>query len=732
MKRALRALAAASLAFAGLAGAAFCAPAQASPTTSGSPAVSAIRFALGATRAPASAIHAQKSTEPQLTITSVGAPVLSADTPLRVTVSVSNPGTEPITLQRLDLRAAYSSPLTDQHIRDWMDGNLDSALVTRDSTPLTVAPGASTQRTIVVPAQDLTWDTSQFGWGPRGILVRAYTQNGVLLSDTSFIIVAPKVNLDRTPTTVVAPLTRSSQNITQQGTLTEFLAQAQPVRLAQEPQPTPSTSSSAHASTAPLVPAPKTPAGQASEPGDLAAQVSTFVKEPENTAQITQILADAPTTGVEFLADPTLNFSEQIAPALQARTYRYLPAFDASIPAAGAAGIAKATKLANESVTFDLSDTQSLNLAKAGGYNENIVSSNAFYPNAALTYTPAAYTPAHTSGLPTDVFRYDQSLADALAGVLPGTTATGTRDSAGTLSALDSRQLALTVAAMQYRERPNDQRGIIAAFERGTTLDLATAKALLDAPWAKPASLEEQKTTPSTGEYAARNTRPGADVVAKAALDSLNQARKHLASIAKATPFSADVTEITDLYTSLSLAQSATGIPSVATHQIAGMDIAADPHLAVKVAETSTINMISEASSIPLRVVNSLPFPISASVVLRMPDQRLRADSPAPEIVGANNAATFSIPVKAYGSGDLSVEAQVQTPTGAELGTPTELDIRVRAQWENVGTIVFGTVVVLLFAIGVVKSVKKGRRSAPVSANEFGENVKRSSHQISD
>lgn len=204
--------------------------------------------------------------------------------------------------------------------------------------------------------------------------------------------------------------------------------------------------------------------------------MSTFVKEPENTAQITQILADAPTTGVEFLADPTLNFSEQIAPALQARTYRYLPAFDASIPAAGAAGIAKATKLANESVTFDLSDTQSLNLAKAGGYNENIVSSNAFYPNAALTYTPAAYTPAHTSGLPTDVFRYDQSLADALAGVLPGTTATGTRDSAGTLSALDSRQLALTVAAMQYRERPNDQRGIIAAFERGTTLDLATAK----------------------------------------------------------------------------------------------------------------------------------------------------------------------------------------------------------------------------------------------------------------
>lgn len=148
----------------------------------------------------------------------------------------------------------------------------------------------------------------------------------------------------------------------------------------------------------------------------------------------------------------------------------------------------------------------------------------------------------------------------------------------------------------------------------------------------------------------------------------------------------------------------------MATHQIAGMDIAADPHLAVKVAETSTINMISEASSIPLRVVNSLPFPISASVVLRMPDQRLRADSPAPEIVGANNAATFSIPVKAYGSGDLSVEAQVQTPTGAELGTPTELDIRVRAQWENVGTIVFGTVVVLLFAIGVVKSVKKGRR----------------------
>lgn len=731
------------VAFAGYVG-----PAAALTTTplSGSPIVATPQLP-----APTSLNRSQKSSEPQITITSVGTPVLAPETPLRITVNVSNPSTSPLTLTHFDLRAAYSSPLNDQNVRDWMRGNLDSAQVARDSSPLTVPPGGSESRTITVEAKDLTWDTSQFGWGPRGILVRATTDQGERLSDTSFIIVAPKVNLQRTPTTVVAPLVRSAQNIAQQGTLSDFLAQAHSLRVAPEPaaKPTPTPQSTKSEAGEKTDHETKTaPEGNdVSSPGDLFAQVPAFIKEPEDIGAMLQLLGQSQ-KGMEFLVDPTLQASSGFAEAVTQRDHHFLPTFDASIASFAAAHrptLASAAMADDNSVTYGLTDSASLKTAKDAGFTAGIVSSHDFFPRAELTYTPSAYVPAKASELPSDVYVFDQSLSDALAGYMPGagpatsgTSASGAHtnsdaqsNSAEKVDALDSRQLALTVAAMQYRERPNDQRGIIAAFPRGAEIRTETARSLLQAPWAMPASLEEQKKTAASGKYLAREKEPSTNVINTDTLSRLQQARHSLATIANATPFGTDLNQLNDLYTSLAAAQSSAGVPSTAEHQIAQMAITSDPRLKVKVAETSTINMISEASSIPLRVMNSLPFPINAQVVLRMPDQRLRTDSPAPAAIPAKNSATIAIPVKAYGSGDLDVEARVETPGGEVLSSRTPLNIRVRAQWENVGTVVVGSLVVILFATGVVKSVRKGRRSQPVSAGEFGENVKRSSGQLS-
>ncbi|MGV9188402.1 DUF6049 family protein [Arcanobacterium canis] len=730
-------------AFAGCVGSA-----AALPTTpsSGSPIVATPQLP-----APPSFTRTHKSSQPQVTITSVGSPVLAPGTPLRITVNVSNPSTSPLTLTHFDLRAAYSSPLNDQNIRDWMRGNLDSAPVARDSSPLTVPPGGSEIRTISVEAKDLTWDTSQFGWGPRGILVRATTDQGEYLSDTSFIIVAPKVNLQRTPTTVVAPLVRSAHNIAQQGTLSDFLAQARPLRVAPEPttKPTPTPQSEKSKASGKTDHETNTaPEGNdISSPGDLFAQVPAFIKEPEDIGAMLQLLGQAQ-KGMEFLVDPTLQASSRFTEAVSQRDHHFLPTFDASITSFTAAHrptLASAAMSEGNSVTYGLTDSASLKTAKDAGFTAGIVSSRDFFPHAELTYTPSAYVPAKESELPSDVYVFDQSLSDTLAGYMPGAgpvTSGASASSSHTSSdsqskpvekvnALDSRQLALTVSAMQYRERPNDQRGIIAAFPRGTDIRTETARSLLQAPWAMPASLEDQKKTAASGEYLAREKEPSTNVVNADTLRHLQQARHSLAAVANATPFSTDLNQLNDLYTSLAAAQISAGGPSTAALHIDHMTIASTAHLEVKVAETSTINMISEASSIPLRVINPLPFPINAQVVLRMPDQRLRADSPAPAAIPAKNSATISIPVKAYGSGDLDVEAHVETPGGEVLSSRTSLNIRVRAQWENVGTVVIGSLVVILFATGVVKSVRKGRRSHPVSADEFGENVKRSSGQLS-
>ena len=139
----------------------------------------------------------------------------------------------------------------------------------------------------------------------------------------------------------------------------------------------------------------------------------------------------------------------------------------------------------------------------------------------------------------------------------------------------------------------------------------------------------------------------------------------------------------------------------------------------IHVSTTSTMSLISESSALPVQVTNGFHQPVTVTVHLDVPDTRLRAPSPVEVTLPGSSTTTVSVPVEAHGSGNLDVEVTVTNADGTVVGAKDVLRVRVRADWENVGTVVIAGAVGLVFLIGLVKSVRDGRRSKPVQPDDF-------------
>lgn len=74
------------------------------------------------------------------------------------------------------------------------------------------------------------------------------------------------------------------------------------------------------------------------------------------------------------------------------------------------------------------------------------------------------------------------------------------------------------------------------------------------------------------------------------------------------------------------------------------------------------------------------------------------------------------IPVHAVGSGNVDVDVVLYSPSGAVVGTGGDMQVRVRADWETVGTAVVAGVLVVLLVIGLIRTARRGRRMPPERA----------------
>lgn len=348
---------------------------------------------------------------------------------------------------------------------------------------------------------------------------------------------------------------------------------------------------------------------------------------------------------------------------------------------------------------------------------------------AVLTYTPTGRATVGTAQGDVTVLVPDGRLSDALR---TGWVGTGPDDEPTERTATMAAQLTPATAAQDLlaelavitRERPSDGRHLLLTVPRDWDPDPdvvdAQLAALESAPWVRPESLAA--LVGATDPGVDRGTLPDREVadgeVGRAEVDAMAATVAERRSLAQLVEDPA--TLLGDLEAEvlapLSVAWRAdpAGRAAVVT---TAQGMAQALRDAVGVEPVGDLNLIARSGEFPVRVTNSLDQPVTVVVGLRPGDARLVPEKSVEVTIPAQGEERVLIPVHAVQSADVDVAVEVRTAQGVLVDDSTVFQVRVRADWEGIGTAVIGALLALGVVIGLIRTIRRGRtarRSAPV------------------
>jgi hypothetical protein len=131
---------------------------------------------------------------------------------------------------------------------------------------------------------------------------------------------------------------------------------------------------------------------------------------------------------------------------------------------------------------------------------------------------------------------------------------------------------------------------------------------------------------------------------------------------------------------------------------------------AVQVVESNTITLFADRTSLPVTVQNSLPVAVRVFVRVEATTGQLRVEDQRVEtVVNAGSQARALVPVQSLVNGDVDIRVSLRADDGAVIATPIAVRLNLQAGWETAGTIAIGGIIAALFAVGLVRDIRRRR-----------------------
>ena len=685
---------------------------------------------------------------PTARITSVGDPLLTAGQDLEVRAEVMNPLDEPVTVSGISLLGQDWTPDTRSRVLRFLEGGPAAlSLLQHIDEPRVIPAGESASFEFTVARDSLGWSDSFDEWGPRGIEIEADLDDGTQLTDRSIAIVSPGTELTPMPTGAVVPITRSAATLAAYPDLADTLESPEPGADSTTPPAVDPTAAGVAATDMSALEIPgvtialdpsmlSKSSGSTGSAEAVEAAMDSFVQSPG-----TELLF---TTWNDVDSQPLIH-----AGALDKVADAYARSETAAAETAARQGSKPRTDIAVLPAGADQETAAALTSLGVSGVilPDNDVPQDEYrYATASARTTLALEVDGEYSALPG--LAVDSVSSAALSGVL-----TSSEEGAGegarlttSLDALDSRQLVLALSAVTYRERPSDSRAMLLSLDRaglayhgsssgapqGTENVADTLEALMNAPWVEPSTVSElMSLDPSDTSRMPLPLLNSSDAaMSQSQITSLQASLSAIENFANLSPTPALLIDPTREEIGRTSAIAWRASPDGRERQVNKIEGAAQAlSTALQVRPSSTINIISQATELPIHVSNELAVPVGVVIQLDSHDNRLEQKGRVTVTLPPNQVSNVSIPVTARGSGNIQVVIRILDPTGHEIGTNRTLEIRVRADWENMGTLIIaiGLGVVLIF--GVVKSLRRGRKRVPVDPAEYARARRESSHR---
>ena len=694
--------------------------------------------------------------------------VITAQNNVQVSGVVRNLTDKPIQNPSLDAYVQTYSPLTASDLSAYVTGkSYQGRRVHTGTLEATIQPGAEQPFHMTIPFEDLPFN-SDFEWGPRGItvVVEGDENRG---SDRSILIWDSAYSLEHTRVNVLLPWTSSTPRMTSDSYSILSAASMSGVTFATDSQtlvdeltvpedratssassssPTPSASSS-EASASPSTsatsasPSPSssaTPRSEAEITADRhtrAAFLQTFFERtrelvalPSNDADLTLATTLNNDTIMKYLVD-----SRAQVPTTLAKTQALLPSSSrssasasASASASSSASPSEASQSPSPSPSTEASPTPSstavpklidnVSWTTSGSWGKQslngqlgstfIAPPGELAPESEQNFTSMAKVQLSADGQTiTNNDDHSGESYTALSSLSPMTDLLSW-DAQSLDDELDTQQFLTAMTAMITRERPSLSRTLFVPLQRSSSLDetrLERVRAILDNRWVEGISFSDLVNSEATDiERTAVQDSPFSDSL-RSEMSALGGAYTATLPLAGATEnvdaarLRVDTTVSSALRADLGDQRSETIVSSIQSLNTFSSS--------VSVESSNAVNLINKSANFPVRVRNSLPWPVNVEVTLLPGDPRLRVTSTSTATIPANSSSTVEVPVTAIGSGDIRVTYKVSTPSGTILDDSQKVLVRMRAGWEDAATVVMAVLVGLAFVGGIIRTVRR-------------------------
>ena len=145
---------------------------------------------------------------------------------------------------------------------------------------------------------------------------------------------------------------------------------------------------------------------------------------------------------------------------------------------------------------------------------------------------------------------------------------------------------------------------------------------------------------------------------------------------------------------------------------------------AVSIVPSSPINVVSSETGVPTTILNALPYPVTVIVDVRPSNGRLVVEDQVPLKIDPESRSTVTVPVAAgIGNGEVTLTVSLTSPEGVPVGSPVSIPVNVQADWEGLGAAIIGVIVVVFFAVGIWRNIRRHRKrkAEAAEAAESGE-----------
>ncbi|MBO3724092.1 hypothetical protein J5X07_03420 [Actinomyces bowdenii] len=716
-----------------------------------------------------------------LSLEALSPEVLRSGSELSVSGTIINGTDDPISGLSLATQVQERTEITTSALSLWLAEERDTSLSQAVETPLDqeIAPGQRAAFSVTLSTEELPLSEPD-QWGPRGIQVALNGGGATIAQDRSILVWDSGASVEPAAITTVVPVTASPEELAvltlpeAQGSetgvsihtirqrVTSLLELADSgVVLAVDPALTQALGIDASSfqgtlsGTAPVSPTASPPApSPPPEGGGAEAGAGPTGGAPDPASTASPAPGPSPTaSGQEDpgqggqSADEIAELTAALTRAIANGEVIALPWDDVDVAAmahtGGTALVSSAHERAQSSTlagagartTVSWAASSQLDAATLEALPEStttVIAPPGSMPAAEdLTYTPSGVASIgdRTIILP------DEGLSLAASGRLPEDLAS---PEAQELSDLDARQLLRGQTAIITRQAPVLARSLVVTLDRqaGAALDAETVEARLnalrDTPWTSTRSLGDvaglmDRARRDGGEEAVveRLAPPEEEVIdqgeaSRSTVMQARQAGRRLDSIASVLSHPAAALGRSDDVESVISSASWRAAPQArSTHIDRALAAGETVTSSLSAAPSSTINIINSEAVLPVRITSSLDQDATVQVRLISDSQRLQIPSTTVVEVPAGSEATAKMPVTAVGSGEVNLTVQVLAADGTPVGAPSTVHLQVRADWESVGTAIIGIALVLILVVGVVRTVRRGRRTAlPPAAQE--------------